>query len=86
MCVCVCLCVCVCVFFTQTGAFDHSTFDVEFKCTYFVSDHELVEVRIDKGGGDIVLTQPQCAHAHVCLVCLMLFVALLNTRVQELMM
>ena len=62
---------CVCVFFTQTGAFDHSTFDVEFKCNYFVS--ELVEFRIAKGGGEIVLTQPQCAHAHVCLACLMLF-------------
>ena len=68
VCVCACVCVCVCVFLTQTGAFDHSTFDVEFKCTYFVS--ELVEFRIEEGG-QIVLTQ--CAHAHACLVCLMLF-------------
>ena len=42
---CGCVCVCVCVFFTQTGAFDHSTFDVDFKCTYFVS--ESVEFRIE---------------------------------------
>ena len=40
-------------------------------CTYFVSDHELVEFRIECNGGEIVLTQ--CAHAHVCLVCLMFF-------------
>ena len=51
------VCVCVC---TQTGAFDHSTFDVEFKCTYFVS--ALVEFRIECKGarGEIVLCPCTC--------------------------